>query len=130
MGTFLVWNVQTGDCSLVILGDFFSSLLERNFVDFLDEFSLGVLENIGVFVTLVDEFLQLLVIAINVHFLHIRTKDFSQLGDGKHIFWDCRQKDGARGDLRGDFWSSKIFLTSFLEEQEFASEKPENESYS
>ena len=128
MRTFLVRNIQTRDCPLIIFRNFLPSLLDCNFVNILDEFGLCILQNDRIFVTILDKFFQFLKIAIDVHSLHIRTKDFRQFRDRKHIFWNCSEKNCSRCDLRGNFWSTKILLPSFLEEKKLPCKIPKGES--
>ena len=54
-------------------------------------------------------------------------KHCRQLFFAEKFLWNGRDENTALSDIGSNFWTAKVFLTCFLEEEEFLCEIPQDE---
>jgi hypothetical protein len=126
--SFLVGDIQRIHRLDLTLWNLFPSHLDRNSIALLDHRGLGTFKDISVLVPLLNEFVQIIVIAIDPDFFDLGAKKFCQALDGEHVLGNRGQEDRPLGDLRSDFGSTKVVLTDVSELDQFSRQIPQREA--
>jgi len=82
VGSLLVLDIQRRNRLVITFRNLLASLLYRDLVTSLDQFVLCIFEDNSVFIPLLDELAQGLVITIDPYSLDLWSEDFRQFVDG------------------------------------------------